>query len=138
MDTTGIFGGTIPILEKTLDLRSRRHEVLTANIVNADTPNFKAFDLMVEEAMKKAGPAGPGVSLEKTSPGHLEGRGRIESAGPAARPLPQEDPEKADGNTVDLDREMMSLSANHLLYNAEAMILGKKFNGLKTAIKGGK
>jgi flagellar basal body rod protein FlgB len=36
-----------------------------------------------------------------------------------------------------LEKEMADLARNNLLYRATAQIMGSKFTGLKTAIKGG-
>lgn len=39
---------TIPLLEKAAVFGERRHDVLTGNIANIDTPNYKSRDLPVE------------------------------------------------------------------------------------------
>ena len=54
MATQGIFSETISMLSKALDLRSRKHSVIVSNIANIDTPHYKAFDLAVEEELKRA------------------------------------------------------------------------------------
>ena len=40
-----ILDSTFALSEKTLALRSQRMEILSRNIANADTPNYKAQDL---------------------------------------------------------------------------------------------
>ena len=49
MANKALFGGTVSILEKVLDFRSQRHNVILSNIVNADTPGFKSFDIVMDE-----------------------------------------------------------------------------------------
>jgi len=49
MEDKALFGGTVSILEKVLDFRSQRHNVILSNIVNADTPGFKSFDIVMDE-----------------------------------------------------------------------------------------
>ncbi|MBW1941137.1 MAG: flagellar basal body rod protein FlgB, partial [Deltaproteobacteria bacterium] len=49
MESQGIFNKTFSILEKNLDLRSIKHNLIVSNIANMDTPNYKGFDLIVEE-----------------------------------------------------------------------------------------
>ncbi|MBR9980256.1 MAG: hypothetical protein KFF50_04440, partial [Desulfatitalea sp.] len=68
MDGKTLFDGTINIAERALDLRSRRHELLLSNIANADTPGYKAFDLMVEEAIERQRPAPGQVAMRNTHP----------------------------------------------------------------------
>ncbi len=138
METNGIFDRTIDLAEKALNLRSRRHEVLLSNIANADTPNYKAFDLMVDEALAKEAPQANGqMALNRTNPGHL----------PAGAPTgqmiqPQEinlSPQvtlRGDGNTVDMDREMSALASNQLNYRVSTQILAKKFQRLRSIIQG--
>lgn len=40
--------------QQALGLRQARHDVLAANIANADTPNYKARDLDFASELKKA------------------------------------------------------------------------------------
>lgn len=40
--------------QQALGLRQARHEVLSANIANADTPNYKARDIDFASELKKA------------------------------------------------------------------------------------
>ena len=53
MSTHSLFEGSISALQKTLNIGSLRHKVLTANIANIDTPNYKAFELVMEDARQK-------------------------------------------------------------------------------------
>ena len=45
-------------------------------------------------------------------------------------------PERQDGNTVDIDREMGDLTKNGLLYQAAAQIVASKMASMKSAISG--
>ena len=53
MDLSGIFSKSFSILEKSLDLRSKRHNLIASNISNMDTPGYKGFDIMVDEEISK-------------------------------------------------------------------------------------
>jgi flagellar basal-body rod protein FlgB len=133
-----LFGGSIPTLQKALNLGSLRHKVLTSNIANIDTPNYKAFEVVMEEELKKNGRIAPSVELVRTRPEHLTKRYhsanklKIKTAAPPDLNL------RADGNTVDLDKTMGKLAENTILFRAAAQIISKKFIGLKNAIQGGK
>ena len=54
MESQGVFKGTFGVLEKAMDLRSTKHNVVMSNIANMDTPNYKAFDVIIEEEMEKS------------------------------------------------------------------------------------
>ena len=138
MEITGLFGQTISILEKSADLRVQRHNLIAANVANIDTPNYRSFDIVVEAEIKKmTGPAQT-LPLARTDPGHM-------ATGPEALSpsgaTPRAEAARAyslrqDGNSVDLDREMTKLGQNQLLYDSAMEILARKFEGLKTSIKG--
>ena len=49
-----IFNNTFAQAETMLALRGRRMEILSRNIANADTPNFKAQDLEFSDVIKSA------------------------------------------------------------------------------------
>ena len=138
MESVGLFKGTFPLLEKALDLRSLKHNVTVSNIANQDTPNYKAFDIIVEEEMKKVMGQGKELGLNKTHRGHLPGKAvRGHDVKPGMDNTSQLSL-KRDGNTVDIDTEMAKLSENSLMYDSLAQIISQKFRGLKNVIQGGK
>ena len=135
-----LFGQTIDIASRALDLRSRRHEMIISNIANADTPGYKSFDMLVDEALSRSsGEKAPAVKMQRTHPGHLPPAASTR-INVDAKVVQTETPAslRGDGNTVDMEREMSNLAENQILYKATTQILSKKFNGLLEAIKGGK
>ena len=136
MEPQEIFGGTISLLEKTLDLRSMRHNLIISNVANIDTPNYKAFDIIIKEELEKTMGAEKAIKLENTRSKHLPGRetcpGNVKSRDSGDQQITL----RNDGNSVDIDREMAKLSENNLMYNALAQIISRKFTGLKDVIKG--
>ena len=136
MGSQEMFNGTISILEKSLDMRSMKHNLLVSNIANKDTPNYKAFDLAVEEEMQKLTGTSKTVSLWKTQAGHLGANGETYSEVSITKSSKGFE-QNIDGNTVDIEKEMTNLAENNLLYDAMAQIMRKKLQGLKVAIQGG-
>ena len=137
MSSTHLFSETISFLERSLNLRSKRHRVLSANIANIDTPNYKAFDLVLEDEISRTTRGSANVQLKRTHGSHLP----VKNA-PLDRVTLKhtEGPEfslRGDGNTVDLDKTMGDLAENTLLFKTAAEIISKKFKGLKEVIKGG-
>ena len=77
MDSLGLFNQTFSLLEKSTDLRPQKHSLPVSNNANMDTPDYKAFDILVEEEMGKAlGEAKTTVTLNRTQPGYIPLSGR--------------------------------------------------------------
>ena len=133
---TGILNNKFfTLIEKTLDFRTQRQDILASNIANIDTPGYQAQDLVFEKALDQAMHADePGILLTHDSR-HFDGHHtppidevypqRINSAAPFVN---------FDGNTVDLDREMAKIAENQLNYNATIRILSHQFKMLKISI----
>lgn len=138
---------------RALVLRASRQEVISSNIANADTPNFKARDFDFGAALREAGgaaspaitdraatPAAAGglstVSLARTHAGHQQ-PGRVGS-GAGGADLKYVSPEQAsmDGNTVDLNRERAQFSQNALGYEASLRFINGKVRTTLSAIRG--
>ena len=122
-----IFGTIIPEATEDMTYRSYRQEVISSNIANMDTPGYKAKEALFEKELNSR------LKLTATNPGHL-------SKSPG-QPLYKtvNDPYSRignDSNTVDIDREMMKLSQNQLLYNASAEIITRKLEELRNVIGG--
>lgn len=136
MDLDKIFGGTIRLLENSLDIRSKRHNLLVSNIANVDTPNYKAKDIVFENELKKT--VGNNPFVKKTQARHIpvnsgEG-GKIRPTIIETHPMLL----REDRNTVDIDKEMTKLAENNLMYNTSAQMLSKLFELMKYSIKEGR
>jgi len=124
---------------QSLELRAQRQEVLSANLANAETPNFKAQDFSFSDALRSATGAGTGpsvapVNMATTNARHLNGDA---SAGiPVA--LQYRTPTQAaiDGNTVDPDLERMHFTDNAMRYDASLRMLNGQIQTLQRAIQG--
>jgi flagellar basal-body rod protein FlgB len=114
-----------PLVENMLDWTAKRQQTISANLANIDTPGYKARDISFSEHLQ-------GISLETTSDLHLQsvsqnGMNVFEVGGP----------DKANGNSVDLDREMTELTKNGLQYIALVQFLNQKIRTLRSAINDG-
>ena len=136
MGSQEMFNGTISILEKSLDMRSMKHNLLVSNIANKDTPNYKAFDLAVEEEMQKLTGYKKTVSLWKTQKGHFSANGEAcdkVSITKSSKGFEQ----GMDGNTVDIEKEMTNLAENNLQYRTNSEMLMRKLSLIKYSITEG-
>lgn len=138
MESNGIFGGTISILGKALDLRSLRHNSIISDIANKDTPNYKAFDFLVEEQLTSVMNGKEEINLIRTNARHYPGRKSSISNIAVKYNAHADFSQRSDGNTVNLEKTMANLVENNLMYNASAQIISKKFQGLKNIIQGGR
>lgn len=139
MESYRIFDNTIGIIKRAFDVRARKHELTISNIANADTPHFKAFEMVVEEELTKAESLKEPQKLVVTDRLHLPSTGSNFNFHSIARAqISQEVTLRGDGNTVNMENEMAALAENSLMYRTSSQLLSKKFEGLMNAIRGGR
>ena len=122
--------------EQALKFRALRTQVLTNNIANADTPNYKARDYDFGTMLKQA--QGGALKLQATSNRHFE-TGLNGLSGSTATELKYRIPSKPslDGNTVETDVEQAKFAENALYYRASLAFLDGQIRSLKFALRGG-
>jgi flagellar basal-body rod protein FlgB len=139
MRICNVFDNTIKALQKRLDIRAKKHEVIISNIANVDTPNYKAFDLFVKDELSKIEPNVSINNLVRTHPSHLPVN--IQNSadiGTTKIQLSKEVSLRGDGNTVNIEKEMAELSENDIMYRTSADILSRKFQGILKALQVGR
>ena len=119
--------------EQALHFRALRNEVLSSNIANTDTPNYKARDVDFSTALKNASPGHLG--LTKTSGFHSSG-GNVQRIGANVLYRVPTQP-SLDGNTVQADVEQAAFAENALQYRASLTFLNGTIQTLRYALKGG-
>ena len=136
-----LFDATHRLLEVSLRGRAARHEVLSANIANADTPGYRPRDLDFNAAMRSA------VESGATGSGEIPQRGDAAApAGPDFQsaiyepeyPDSRHGEERLDGNAVSIDRQMALITENSLAYETSLTFLSRALAGLRYAISEGK
>ena len=122
--------------EAALKLRTLRHEVLSSNMVNADTPHFKARDIdfksVLAERLSGKAVSNAGV-LARTHSGHIAPLSTAQSPSQMYRVGVQ--PAK-DGNTVDPDIERGHFVKNAFFTEAALNFLGSTLRSRMSAITG--
>ena len=108
-------------LGRSLDARVRRHNLISSNLANADTPHYVPVDLDFQGTLQAVveGAEGTAVPAEQVY------------YDPTSTPGP-------DGNAVDLDRETARMAMNHLGYTASLQMLSRRAAILKLAIMEGR
>src|SRR3972149_216088 len=107
MPGPSLFNDTMYAFERSLDYRSMRHNIVTTNIANADTPGFKAKDVRFESVLQRALEKDRGIILAKTHVNHIEGGSRVDILTTAEPDIVKTESPIAsfDGNTVSVDTE---------------------------------
>ena len=119
--------------EQALKFRAHRNEVLSSNIANADTPNYKARDFDFASVLK--GASGDGIRLQQTSARHMQPADSMTAGGKLLYRVPSQP--TLDGNTVETDVEQAAFAENAVQYRASLAFLDGQIRGLRYAIKGG-
>jgi len=123
------------VLETAMDLRTLRHKFLASNIANAATPGYRSKDISFEKQLASA--LQPfSVHLAQTDPGHMSGPGAFSTVN-YEMISPAQDSINNDLNSVDLDKELVKLSENNVLYNTLVTVLKKHLDGIRYAITEG-
>jgi flagellar basal-body rod protein FlgB len=124
------FKNALGIHPDALMFRSRRAEVIANNLINSDTPGFKARDIRFSDVLKHQ-PFGPG--LQRTHSKHF---GDFMATANEDRLYRTPLQPTVDGNTVEAELEEANYMRNALEFQASFTILNGKFRGLASAIRG--
>ena len=129
-----LFSNTFTSLEQALNYSSIKQKVISQNIANADTPNYKAQDVSFKAVLQNE--LGQNFTTNRTDTRHID-FSDSSAANPAiiTRPNVQYN---NNGNSVDLDQEMSDLAKNQIYYDALVEQENNKFAALKNVISGGK
>jgi flagellar basal-body rod protein FlgB len=121
-------------LRTKMQWHQERQRVLSENVSNSDTPNFKPRDL-VEPKFDRSGASVGGsmgsLAMMRTSTSHIAPAGAAQSFGPGNKGGFETRPA---GNAVNLEDQMLKVSANQMDYAAVTSLYSKSLHLLKTAI----
>lgn len=126
---------TMDYLQRGLQAANLRHEVISNNIANVNTPRFKKSDVVFESLLaKELGLDKDEKKLElvRTRDKHLP----IPFPGKATAQIQRDDIHtmRVDENNVDIDVEMANLAKNQIYYNTMAKEIGSYIQRVKTSI----
>lgn len=124
--------GNLPLLKRALSVYALRHRVISDNIANVATEGYRAKEVDFESLLERQRELP--VPAMRTDPAHLP------VGGPEENPTPEvieQDTGYDNGvNDVDIDREMVEVGQNQLMYRMVTRLLHGRYQGLKTAITG--
>jgi flagellar basal-body rod protein FlgB len=128
--TVTIFENVFGIHESALKLRERRLNVLSENIANADTPNYKARDIDFKSVMRATQSGTKDMAMTHKS--HIDA-GTLGKDGLVYRnPLNP----SADGNTVELSVQQAEFGKESTRYTATMQFIENRIGGVRRALRG--
>lgn len=110
---------TVGLLEKALNIRAFYQKVLASNIANVETPGYKEKRVDFLKEINRSG-SGTGSNVEVNEAEPPDGANAL------------------DGNSVNVEDQVVKMSENSLMYNAFVQLISKKFSMLKYAINEGR
>ncbi len=126
------FDNAFGLHPQSLELRSKRAEVIAGNIANADTPGYKAqgmdFQKMLAQASQKQQ-----TGMTRTNDKHFDVRMELNNGLEYRIP---DQPDTGDGNTVDVQVERNLYLENSMQYQASVQFLNGKIKAMRKAISG--
>jgi len=99
-----LFDQTMGTLSRSLDVRTARHQVLSSNVANAETPNYAPKDLPFQKILERATESSSAIPLRKTHPQHFPEPVTLTSEWSA------EVESQPGGEGVNIDQEMAKLA----------------------------
>ena len=120
---------SVNIMHQALDASVLRHNTVSNNIANVNTPNYKAQKVVFEDILKGE-LANTSFEGKTTSSKHIPIGNSLNQALITAQPYSMQN----NGNGVDIDSEMTELTKNNIWYQTLTYQVTEEFNLLKTAI----
>lgn len=132
--------GSLATMLRGMDGASLRQQLLSNNVANVDTPNFKGQDVNFYAQLKgmmEMPVLGNSMGLQRTDSGHFPGL--IPPVKPSPFQIRQTTGQvRPDGNNVNIDVEMAKIAENTIYYDTLASVVAKKYKMMERAIvKGG-
>jgi flagellar basal-body rod protein FlgB len=111
-------------LKKTLDAAVLKHQAISSNLANLETPHYKRIDINpdFEARLQKAVATGDVSNIFRVRPQIEVDRSAV--------------PDALNGNTVKMEDELLHLQRNTLTHTFALQVLGRSLNKIKTAITG--
>ena len=111
-------------LELAMNATAQRHAAIASNIANADTPGYRRVDLAPDFSTRlrsclESGKYDEAASLKPTLAEDMTAR--------SVRP---------DGNTIEIERELLEMNRNSVEYNYLSEIVSRDIKQLRLAITG--
>lgn len=103
-------------LFEQLNFRGERQKVISSNIANVNTPNYKTKELVFEDELNSS--MANNLQLKATNTRHMSNlNGSFASSNPRLTTVKGLE-EQNDGNNVNMDTQMAEMSKNKIIFDA--------------------
>ncbi|MGQ9629600.1 MAG: flagellar basal body rod protein FlgB [bacterium] len=129
-------GLTLKVLNKAFTASVMRQEVISNNIANVDTPNYKKSYVSFEEELRWALKRPKQVlSARKTDPRHIDFGPPIPEADDVQPQIHRQDDTtyRTDGNNIDIDVEANEMAENTIMAGYLAVWMREDYRMLSAA-----
>lgn len=128
-----LFDSTIGTLEDALHFSAKRNIVISNNIANVDTPNYKSQDVVFNDVLHNA--LDRQIQAKRTDSQHLP----FSTVAKGYQVITNHNTTYSHNqNNVDMDKEMANLAKNQIYYRSLVDRINGKFNTLQTVVRGGR
>ena len=110
-------------VKKMLDATTLRQEAIASNLANIETPHYKRMDVQATFASELSRAIGTGSA---DAVRRVQARITVDTSAVA---------QNRDGNTVQLDKELMLLQKNMVAHHMQTQMISGTFAKLRSAIK---
>lgn len=110
--------------KKMLDANVLRHEAIASNLANIETPNYKRLDVA------------PTFEAQLSQAVSSQSADQISSLQPQITVDGSANSGRGDGNTVQLENEMLKLNQNMVEHSLETQLVSSALLKMRTAITG--
>lgn len=114
----------IGLTERAMDISAFQRNVISNNVANYNTPDFKAVDVRFDEFFKNEE-----MSMKKTNEKHLS----FDNDEKAVY-VEKDTKMRFDGNNVDLNKEMTEMIRNNYRFNNAVRAFNKEVNMMRTVL----
>lgn len=120
----------VNVLDKALDASALRHEAISNNLSNVDTPNYKRqdvnFEVQLAKALRHSRYKSMDAKVADLKMSRLQPIAYRDYAGFSYR---------IDGNNVDPDTEGVYLAKNQIVYQGLEQSVAQEFKNLQAVMK---
>jgi len=133
--SASLFGKGFLKLEAALSARERMQSVFSANIANADTPNYRADQRNFADFLTARQQSQGHDGMARTQPGHMS----INNSPSLQRTVfkRSDATQRMDGNSVNMQKEMTGMAENQLMHELTIRLLKGRLEGMKNTIREG-
>jgi len=126
----------IPFLNNAMDAYSLRHQVISENIANIGTPEYRSKRVSFEDQFSEA-VGRRTISIERTNENHIPiGKSQNGEINPNVYEQNTGNLLASGNNDVNIDFEMAELAKNQINYKFSTRLVNDIFKGLQKSIRG--